>query len=84
MDEDEDFWKVSIEDCGECSFTNIQEITSEFVKGEKSSGTGLGLNIVKKVLYDMGGELAFSRNPTKFELSIPWKIKKVGVKGLKK
>jgi len=84
VEESEEFWKVSIEDCGECSFSNIQEITSEFVKGEKSSGTGLGLNIVKKVLYDMGGELTFSRKPTKFELSIPWKIKKVGIKGLKK
>ena len=83
MHENEEFWKVSIEDCGECAFSSIEEITSEFVKGEKSSGTGLGLNIVKKVLRDMGGQLVFSKNPTKFELSIPWKINKVGTKGLK-
>ena len=76
----DNFWTVIIEDCGECPFSTFEEITSEFVKGEKSSGTGLGLNIVRKVLYDMGGELKFSKNPTKFELSIPWKARKVKTK----
>ena len=62
-------------------YTNLRaKGGQEFVKGEKSSGTGLGLNIVRKVLYDMGGELKFSKNPTKFELSIPWKVRKVKTK----
>jgi signal transduction histidine kinase len=82
---DEDFWTVEIKDEGECFFTSLEEITSEFVKGEKSSGTGLGLNIVRKVLYDMGGKLKFSINPTKFELSIPWNGRNVKKKfGIKK
>lgn len=61
---------IHIEDQGQCKFDNIEQMTEEFVKGSKSEGTGLGLNIVKKVIEDMGGELRYRANPTRFTLFI--------------
>ena len=42
---------VTASDTGVCDFDNLDELTREFVKGNKSSGTGLGLNTVKKVIF---------------------------------
>jgi signal transduction histidine kinase len=38
------------------------------VKGTSSSGTGLGLNIVDKVMREMNGALKFDIRPTRFTL----------------
>ncbi|TDJ03955.1 MAG: DUF3404 domain-containing protein [Deltaproteobacteria bacterium] len=67
--------KVTIADSGTCQFQSIGEMKTEFVKGNKSSGTGLGLNIVFKIMKEMGGDLAFDKNPTRFTLIIPLKNK---------
>ena len=55
----------------------IKEINREFVKGNKSSGTGLGLNIVKKVVKEMQGQMLFVSDPTSFTIS--FKNQKTGV-----
>lgn len=57
---------IEVKDSGECQFDDIKEITAEFVKGTQSSGSGLGLNIVSKVIREMGGSLDFKINPTRF------------------
>src|SRR5690606_3647090 len=36
---------------------DLEHLTSEFVKGTKSQGSGLGLNIVRKVIDEMKAEL---------------------------
>ncbi len=52
---------LHVDDCGDCSFSTLGQMTKEFVKGNKSSGTGLGLNIVKAAVKDMGGKLLFEK-----------------------
>lgn len=46
-------------------------MTQEFIKGNKSSGTGLGMNIVKKVCREMNIDLNLKLNPTTFTMTIP-------------
>ncbi len=58
-------------DQGQCQFESLGIMSQEFVKGNKSTGTGLGMNIVKKVCREMGVDLKLSLNPTKFSLVIP-------------
>lgn len=60
-----------VEDQGQCQFESLGIMSQEFVKGNKSSGTGLGMNIVKKVCREMGVDLKLSLNPTTFSLLIP-------------
>jgi hypothetical protein len=65
------FINLTVEDQGVCQFETLEEMCREFSKGKNSSGSGLGLNIVKKVMKEMGGELKFKKNPTRFILEIP-------------
>lgn len=60
-----------VQDCGQCQFESLGIMTQEFIKGNKSSGTGLGMNIVKKVCREMGIDLSLKLNPTVFTLAIP-------------
>lgn len=60
-----------VEDNGECQFESLGIMTQEFIKGNKSSGTGLGMNIVKKVCREMNVDLDLNLNPTIFRMSIP-------------
>lgn len=62
--------EITVQDSGEVHFNTLEDITGEFVKGNKSTGTGLGLNIVKNVIDEMNGELKFEKNPTRFIISI--------------
>jgi signal transduction histidine kinase len=66
---------IHVQDQGECSFENIEDMCREFVKGPKSEGTGLGMNIVAKVVNELNGELKFSKNPTTFTVVLKkeWK-----------
>ncbi|GAB4013935.1 MAG: sensor histidine kinase [Bdellovibrio sp.] len=63
---------LKVVDHGECLFEGLDEMTKEFVKGNKSSGSGLGLNIVSSIIEEMGGTLKFKPRPhTQFLLEIP-------------
>lgn len=62
--------EIIIQDQGSCEYDSLSEMCQEFVKGKQSHGTGLGLNIVIKVLKAVGGELTFSSHPTTFTLRI--------------
>ncbi|MBC97162.1 MAG: hypothetical protein CME63_05395 [Halobacteriovoraceae bacterium] len=60
-----------VEDKGQCQFESLGIMTQEFIKGNKSSGTGLGMNIVKKVCREMNIDLNLKLNPTTFTMTIP-------------
>lgn len=63
---------IKVSDQGECSFEGLTEMTKEFVKGNKSSGSGLGLNIVSSIIEEMGGKIDFKSKPfTQFQIEIP-------------
>jgi len=64
-----------VKDGGKSDFDSLALMTQEFMKGNKSTGTGLGMNIVKKVSKEMGIGLDLELNPTLFSLSIPIKTK---------
>lgn len=54
--------------------TSLEELTQEFMKGNRSEGSGLGLNIVAKIMKDLKGKLELEKtNHTKFTLSTPKK-----------
>lgn len=59
-----------VEDSGEMSECDLKVLTAAFYKGNKSEGSGLGLNIVKKVVQAMGGELLLNTNPTQFIIKL--------------
>ncbi len=67
---------ISVKDEGDCQFDCFDKMTDEFVKGNKSSGTGLGLNIVKKVVKEMGGKFRYSNSPTTFTIELKKKKEK--------
>ncbi len=67
---------IMIEDCGQVQFNNLKEMIPEFVKGSQSPGTGLGLNIVAKIIKEMGGQFIFEKNPTRFTLILSKKERK--------
>ncbi len=60
-----------VEDQGECAFNNFNEMAEEFVKGESSQGSGLGMNIVKNSLKKINATIDFKKNPTRFVVKIP-------------
>ncbi len=61
---------VKISDGGKTEMS-FEELTEEFSKGNKSSGSGLGLSIVNKVVKEWGGVMIFKNNPTSFTLRLP-------------
>jgi hypothetical protein len=72
MEKNDKFFMLSFQDSGQCSFDSIEEMSKEFVKGTKSSGTGLGMNIVFRVIKEMGGDISLSTNPTIINIKVPW------------
>ena len=77
LSKEDKYFHLSFEDRGKCSFDSIEEMSKEFVKGTKSSGTGLGMNIVHRVIKEMGGVLSLSIEPTIIKIKIPWLSGKV-------
>ncbi len=65
---------LEVEDQGKCEFESLGIMSQEFMKGNKSTGTGLGMNIVKKVCREMGVGLKMTLNPTTLTLTIPLSV----------
>ncbi len=66
--------KLMVRDQGELEEdATLDHLTSEFVKGNKSQGSGLGLNIVRKVITEMKGELVLTKKPTTFIIALDLK-----------
>jgi signal transduction histidine kinase len=68
-------WTVSAEDlvftvvdAGVCPYKNLDELLSLDKRDGHSSGLGLGMNIVQKIMKEMDGKLSFSNDPTTFSL----------------
>lgn len=61
---------IEVGDGGEIT-RDLETLTSEFVKGSKSSGTGLGLNIIKNIVDEWGGKIVLEKKPTKFIITLP-------------
>lgn len=68
---------ITVQDMGECSFKTLDEMSSAFIRGPRSRGTGLGLNIVRKILKDIEGELFFTSHPTQFCIRLKNQKKKL-------
>lgn len=65
---------LDVSDSGELADDiTLDHLTSEFVKGTKSQGSGLGLNIVRKVIDEMKGELILTKKPTTFTIALDLK-----------
>lgn len=58
--------QIEVEDQGSCEFESLSTMTEAFVKSQKSSGMGLGLNITKSIIQEWGGSLKFRPSPTSF------------------
>lgn len=66
--------KFCVSDQGELGEdVELDHLTSEFVKGSKSQGSGLGLNIVRKVIDEMKAELILTKKPTTFTIALDLK-----------
>jgi len=63
-----DVLKITVQDHGRCEYKSLNRMTEAFVKSQRSKGMGLGLNIVKYIVEDWGGEIRFSNAPTSFTL----------------
>jgi len=60
--------KITVQDQGQCEYKTLSKMTEAFAKSQKSKGMGLGLNIVKYIVDEWGGEFQFSNEPTSFTL----------------
>jgi anti-sigma regulatory factor (Ser/Thr protein kinase) len=65
--------KLTVQDQGHCEFDSLLQMTDPFVKGNRSKGMGLGLNIIKRVVEEWGCQISFSPAPTAFSLEFPLK-----------
>lgn len=63
--------RIAVQDQGQTAFANLDQMKSAFVKNNASQGLGLGLNLVDRIIKDMGGRLEFSNAPTIFTLILP-------------
>lgn len=59
---------IHVIDQGSCPYKNLDEITNTDRTGKNSRGLGLGMNIVQKIMREMGGKLVYNSKPTTFSL----------------
>ena len=63
-----DALELTVVDYGTCPYKNLDEITRSDRKNKNSSGLGLGVSIVQKIMKEMGGKLLYTQTPTTFTL----------------
>lgn len=69
-------FEIKVQDMGDLpNNIDLNHLTQEFIKGDKSEGSGLGLNIVMKIIDEMKAKLILTHQPTTFTITIP-KLKK--------
>ena len=64
----EEVLELTVTDYGKCPYRNLDELTHSDRKNKNSSGLGLGVSIVQKIMKDMGGKLLYTQTPTTFTL----------------
>ncbi len=69
-----DILRIDVTDSGVCPYRNLDELLKSDRTGKNSTGLGLGLSIVQKIIDEMNGKLLFSNNPTTFSLSLRNKV----------
>ncbi len=62
--------EICVADAGQATSLDLSRIKNPFVKGNKSEGMGLGLNIVYRTVKEMGGKFVLRKNPTRFYIKI--------------
>ena len=59
---------LRVADHGFSTYKTLEEMLSSDRKGKNSTGLGLGLNIVQKIMNEMDGRLTYTAHPTTFTL----------------
>lgn len=67
---EKDILKIEVQDQGICPYKNLNEILNSDRSGKNSTGLGLGLSIVQRIVIEMNGKLLFFTNPTTFSLYV--------------
>lgn len=66
--EQKDYLRIEVENGGSCPYSSLEEMLKADRVGKTSSGLGVGLSIVQKIMHEMNGKLLFTKNPTTFSL----------------
>jgi hypothetical protein len=64
-----DTWTLSVCDAGNCEFSTFAEMAVPFKRSSRSRGMGLGLNIIRYVLEELGGSIDYQQKPTTFTIA---------------
>ncbi len=62
---------VRVQDQGKTPDLTLADAVRPFTKGDRSSGLGLGLSLVQRIVERQGGRLRHEPDPTTFELRMP-------------
>lgn len=65
---DKEFLRIDVSNGGACDYTTLAAMMNSDRVGKNSSGLGLGLSIVQRIITEMNGKITFSNNPTTFSL----------------
>ncbi len=61
---------LTVEDQGICEFDSLDKMLEPFVKSTRSTGIGLGLNIIKVIISEWKTSLVYRKNPTSFTFAL--------------
>lgn len=67
---EKDVLRIDVQDLGTCPYKGLDEMLKSDRAGKNSTGLGLGLSIVQRIISEMNGKLVFSKNPTTFTLYV--------------
>jgi hypothetical protein len=69
-DIEKDILRIFVTDSGKCPYESLDEMLKSDRAGKNSTGLGLGLSIVSKIISEMKGKIVFSKDPTTFTLYV--------------